>query len=143
MLVTKRIHKLLSRKKLRVFGLFFLLSFSFLLLTKLSQDYTHTVKFAIDKINIPEDIPLLGIKKGKQKFQRFFYWNICKLFYKPDFSIEEMNHINFDWFRPMNCYRHTKAEVINFCENAELLIEHINIQNSGITVVARKKEGNL
>jgi hypothetical protein len=59
-LVTKRIHKLLSRKKLRVFGLFFLLSFSILLLTKLSQDYTHTVKFAIDKINIPEEQVIIG-----------------------------------------------------------------------------------
>jgi SAM-dependent methyltransferase len=89
-------------------------------------------------IDIPMDIPFLGIKKGRQNLQRFFYWNICKLFYKSDYSLEEMNHINFDWFRPMNCHRHTKEEVINYCENAELAIEHINIQNSGITIVARK-----
>jgi SAM-dependent methyltransferase len=91
-------------------------------------------------IDVPEDIPFLGIKKGKQNLQRFFYWNICKLFYRPDYSLKDMNCINFDWFRPMNCHRHTQEEVINFCENAELFIEHINIQNSGITVVARKKE---
>jgi SAM-dependent methyltransferase len=91
-------------------------------------------------IDVPQDIPFLGIKKGKQNLQRFIYWNICKLFYRPDYSSEEMNHINFDWFRPMNCHRHTKEEVISFCEKAELLTEHINIQNSGITVVAQKRE---
>lgn len=92
------------------------------------------------QIDVPKDIPFLGIKKGTQSLQRFFYWNICKLFYRPDFVSEEMNHINFDWFRPLNCHRHTKEEVFNYCHNAELLIEHINIQNSGITVLAIKKE---
>ncbi len=89
-------------------------------------------------LDVPEDIPFLGIKNGRQNLQRFFYWNICKLFYRPDYSVEEMNHINFDWFRPMNCHRHTREEVISFCESADLSIENINIRNSGITVVARK-----
>jgi len=89
-------------------------------------------------LDVPEDIPFLGIKKGRQNLQRFFYWNICKLFYRPEYSLKEMNHINFDWFRPMNCHRHTPEEVTRFCESAELSIENINIQNSGITIVARK-----
>lgn len=89
-------------------------------------------------LDVPEDIPFLGIKKGRQNLQRFFYWNICKLFYRPEYSLEEMNHINFDWFRPMNCHRHTPEEVTRFCDSAELSIENINIQNSGITIVARK-----
>ena len=92
------------------------------------------------EIDVPEDIPFLRIKKGKQHLQRFFYWYICKLFYRPEYSLEEMNHINFDWFRPMNCHRHTKDEIVHFCESAELLIEHLNSQNSGFTVVARKQE---
>ena len=89
-------------------------------------------------LDVPEDIPFLGIKKGRQNLQRFFYWNVCKLFYRPDYSLEEMNHINFDWFRPMNCHRHTPEEVTRFCDSAGLAIENINVQNSGITVVARK-----
>ena len=63
------------------------------------------------EIDVPEDIPYLGIKKGRIYFQRFFYWNICKMYYRPEFSFEEMNHINFDWFRPLNCHRHTPEEV--------------------------------
>ncbi len=89
-------------------------------------------------IDIPDDIPFLGIKKGKQDLQRFFYWNICKLYYRPEYSIDEMNHINFDWFRPLNCHRHTKEEVAQFCENAGLKIEQMNVQDAGITVIALK-----
>jgi SAM-dependent methyltransferase len=91
------------------------------------------------EVDIPEDIPFLEIKKGKQNLQRFFYWNICKAFYHPEYSFEEMNHVNFDWFRPLNCHRHTKDEVISYCQNAGLEIEHMNTQEAGITVVSRKK----
>jgi arsenite methyltransferase len=91
------------------------------------------------EVDVPEDIAFLGIKKGKQNLQRFFYWNICKAFYHPEYSFEEMNLINFDWFRPLNCNRHTKEEVISYCQNAGLEIEHLDIQEAGFTVVSRKK----
>jgi len=90
------------------------------------------------ELEIPEDIPYLGIKKGKLDLQRFFYWNICKLYYRPEFNLEEMNHINFDWFRPLNCHRHTPEEVKGWCEMAGLNIEHINVQEAGITIVAHR-----
>jgi arsenite methyltransferase len=90
------------------------------------------------EIEVPEDIPFLGITKGKMDLQRFFYWNVCKMYYRPEYSLEEMNHINFDWFRPMNCHRHTPEEVTGFCDRASLEIEHTNVQEAGITVVARK-----
>lgn len=91
------------------------------------------------EIDVSEDIPFLGIKKGKINLQRFFYWNICKTYYRPEYSLEEMNHINFDWFRPLNCHRHTPEEIKQYCKSADLEIEHINIQEAGITVVAIKK----
>lgn len=90
-------------------------------------------------IDVPEDIPFLNIEKGKQNLQRFFYWNICKAFYHPEFSFEEMNHINFDWFRPLNCHRHSKEEILAYCQNAGLEIEHMNTQKAGFTIVSHKK----
>jgi arsenite methyltransferase len=89
-------------------------------------------------LDVPEDIPYLEIKKGKINLQRFFYWNICKMFYDPNFSLEEMNHMNFDWFRPLNCFRHTPEEIKRYCHEASLEIEHMNIQEAGITVVAKR-----
>jgi len=91
------------------------------------------------EIDVPRDIPCLGIKKGRMELQRFFYWNICKLFYRPDFALDEMHHINFDWFRPLNCHRHTKEEIISCCDASGLTIERMNVQPAGFTVVARKR----
>lgn len=89
------------------------------------------------QIEIDEDIELLGIKSGRYDLQRFFYWFFCKTFYRPDFSLDEMNHINFDWFRPRNCHRQTPDEVRRWCAEASLEIERIDVQEAGITVVAR------
>jgi hypothetical protein len=90
------------------------------------------------EVNVPEDIPYLGIKSGKMDVQRLFYWCIFKAFYKPDFTLDEMNHINFDWYRPLNCQRHTPEEIRQWCKEAGLIIERINIEEAGITCVAKK-----
>lgn len=90
-------------------------------------------------IDVKADIPYLGIKKGKLDLQRFFYWNIAKLFYDPNLSMEEMNLINFDWYRPHNCHRHTSEEVEAYCQEANLKIERMHVHEAGITIVAQKK----
>ena len=92
------------------------------------------------ELQIPEDIPYLGIKAGKMDIQRFFYWNIFKAYYRDEFSLDEINHINFDWYRPLNCQRHTEAEIRLWCREANLEIEHFDRAESGFTVVARKNE---
>ncbi len=89
-------------------------------------------------IDIPEDIPYLGVKKGSINIQRLFYWNIFKAFYDEKFSIEEMNHINFDWYRPMNCHRQTPEEVHKWCVEAGMTIEEMKVEEAGITVIATK-----
>ena len=91
------------------------------------------------ELDVPEAIPYLGIPAGRIDLQRFFYWNVCKLFYRPDFTLDEMNHINFDWFRPLNCHRQTPDEVRRWCAEAGLEIERLDVQEAGITVVARKR----
>ncbi|MCU0372732.1 MAG: class I SAM-dependent methyltransferase [Ignavibacteria bacterium] len=91
-----------------------------------------------EEIEVPEEIPYLGIKKGRYNIQRFFYWNIMKAFYRSDFSLEEMNHINFDWYRPLNCFRHTEEEIRKYCLESNLSIEFFNSQEAGFTVIARK-----
>lgn len=91
------------------------------------------------ELDVPEDIPFLGIKKGKLDIQRFFYWNICKLYYRPEFSLDEMNHINFDWFRPVNCHRHTPEEVMGWCQQIGLSVDRMKVEDAGITVIATKQ----
>ena len=91
-------------------------------------------------VDVPDDVPQLGIKKGRYDLQRLVYWHFCKLYYRPEFSEEEANHVNFDWYRPLNCHRHTPDEVRAWCERLNLAVERIDVQESGITVVAVKTE---
>ena len=91
------------------------------------------------EIDIQESIPFLGIERGKINLQRLFYYKICKAYYRPDYTIDEMNHINFDWFRPRNCYRHSPEEVSKFCAAAGLGVSRMHVEESGITVIATKK----
>lgn len=90
------------------------------------------------ELEVPEDIEFLGIKRGRLDLQRFFYWNICKLYYRDDWTLDEMNHINFDWFRPLNCHRQTPEQVRSWCDAAGLEIERFEVEEAGITVVARR-----
>ncbi len=90
------------------------------------------------KIDISEDVPLLGIKKGTIDVHRLFYWAICKAYYRPEFSFDEMNHINFDWFTPKYAHRQTPEEVNAWCREAGLSVERLHAEEAGITVVARR-----
>nr|WP_287411771.1 class I SAM-dependent methyltransferase [Pseudodesulfovibrio sp.] len=90
-------------------------------------------------IDVPEDVELLGIKKGPQNLQRLLYWNFCKMYYDPTLTMEEMNHINFDWFRPLNCIRSTPEEIRSYCQEAGLDIDRMDVQEAGITVIATRK----
>lgn len=90
-------------------------------------------------VDVPQDIPLLQIKKGQYDVQRFFYWHVCKTYFRPELTLDEMNLVNFDWFRPLNCHRHTPEEVRAWCADAGMRIERMDVQDAGITVVAVKE----
>lgn len=92
-------------------------------------------------VEIAEDIPLLELKRGSYDIQRFFYWHICKAYFRPELTLDEMNHINFDWFRPLNCHRHTPEEIKSWCAEAGMRVERMDVQEAGISVVAAKGSG--
>ena len=91
------------------------------------------------EVDVPGAIDLLHIPAGKINLQRLFYWHVCKAFYRPDLTLDEMNHINFDWYAPKNAHRHSAEEVRGWCVDHDLTIERERIEEAGITVIARKK----
>lgn len=91
-------------------------------------------------VDIPEEIGLLDIPAGRIKLQRLFYWHVFKAFYSPDLTLDEMNHINFDWYAPANAHRQTPEEVRTWCDEAGMEIEREVIEEAGITIIARKME---
>lgn len=90
------------------------------------------------EIDVPEAIDLLDIPAGKIDLQRFFYWHIFKAFHHAKWSEDELNHINLDWYAPVNAHRQTPEQVRAWCAEAGLSVEREHVQESGITVVARK-----
>jgi SAM-dependent methyltransferase len=90
------------------------------------------------EIDVPENIELLDIPAGRINLQRFFYWHVLKAFYRLEMSIEEMNHINFDWYAPKNAHRQSVDEVRAWCVALGLAIEHEKVEEAGITMIARK-----
>lgn len=92
------------------------------------------------EVTIDEDIEVLGIASGSYNLQRLFYYAFCKAYYRPDYSVEEMNHVNFDWYRPLNCHRHSGDEIVAFCSTAGLRILRFHEEPSGLTVIAERVE---
>ena len=80
----------------------------------------------------------MDIDAGEIDIQRLFYWHVFKCFYRSDFTLDEMNHINFDWYAPKNAFRQTPEQVSDWCLEAGLNIERKEVEEAGITIVARK-----
>jgi arsenite methyltransferase len=91
------------------------------------------------EIEVPEDIDLLNIPAEKIDIQRLFYWHIFKAYYRPDMTLDELNHVNFDWYTPRNAHRQTPEQVRAWCSEIGLEIEHERIEPAGITIIARKE----
>ena len=90
-------------------------------------------------IKIDEPVELLGIPAGEMNIQRLFFYYIFKCFYKENWSLEQMNLTNFDWYSPQNCSRHTTEEVRSWLSDNHFEIEREYIDDSGLSYVARKK----
>jgi arsenite methyltransferase len=90
------------------------------------------------EIDIPQPIDVLGIPAGRINVQRLFYWHVAKVFYRADLSFDEMNHINFDWYAPMNAARQSPEEVRAWCAESGLTVEREVVEDAGITIIARK-----
>jgi len=91
------------------------------------------------QIDIPEDIDLLGFKKGRYDLQRFVYYNMFKCFHNEVFTFDENVLINFDWYHPIDAHRHTEDEVRAWFVEAGLTGIRIYNPESGISGIGRRK----
>ncbi len=69
------------------------------------------------EIDVP-DIPLLGIKGGKQDVQRFIYWNFLKCFWNEEMGAAASTMTNFDWYAPSTAFRYRAEDFLAMVEGA-------------------------
>jgi SAM-dependent methyltransferase/uncharacterized protein YbaR (Trm112 family) len=90
-------------------------------------------------VRLERGVPLLGIAPGEHDVQRLIYWSFLKCFWNDDFS-ENLNVlVNFDWYHPPYASRHTEDELRGWCDDCSLSIWHMDVSDSGLSVLARRE----
>jgi len=104
-IIKSKISKLYKSKKVNVFMLFVLLALLFSLLTKLSKDYTKTISFNIEMLNIPDEQVILKdslhtinvtISTYGFNFLKYYFVN-PKL--QVDFNKLKKNSVEYLWIK--------------------------------------------
>jgi len=90
-------------------------------------------------VEVPEDIELLGFKKGTHDLQRFVYYSMFKCFYNEAFRFDENVLVNFDWYRPIDAHRHTEEEVKQWFIEARLSEIQLFNPESGISARGKRR----
>jgi len=96
-------------------------------------DFGKKLSTANAEIEI-DDIPEIGIVKGRYAIQRLIYYFFMKCYWNPNLSDEENAVINHDWYHPQNCSRHTMEEVLNWFHEERLSVVWSFEDLSGIVV---------
>ena len=85
------------------------------------------------KVTVP-NVNVLGIEAGEYDIQRLFYHFFVKCFWAPSLKEDENVAINYDWYHPQLCTRHTLPEVESWFDEAKLGIVHRCVDHYGITI---------
>ena len=79
-------------------------------------------------------VDVIGLEAGEYDVQRLVYNVLLKCFWNPELSFEDNVAINYDWYHPQLCSRHTLPEVEAWFERAGLRVLHRCVDPYGITV---------
>ena len=84
------------------------------------------------RVTVP-DIEILGIEAGEYDVQRLIYFFFLKCFWNPALGFPASAAINYDWYHPQLCTRHTVPEVESWFADAGLTVIHRHVDPYGIT----------
>ena len=107
---------------------------------KFSEQLTELGK-TLTELNLKftaPDIPALGIKGGEYDVQRFIYWNFLKCFYREDWTKQENDSCNFDWYSPSNAERYSPEEYKEWANKLGLKLEFFRSEEAAHTSIVSK-----
>ena len=91
-------------------------------------------------VQIEDDIPALGIRKGTYDVQRLIYDHVVKCFWNEAYDFQTNMMINFDWYRPLHAFRYGEGDIRVWCQSAGVDIQHMDVSASGISTIIHKPE---
>jgi hypothetical protein len=86
-----------------------------------------------EAVEIP-GVDCLGIEPGAWTAQRLIYNFMFKNFWSDELTWDENYAINYDWYHPSLCSRHTLEEVRGWFHLNNLEIIHETVDPYGITI---------
>jgi SAM-dependent methyltransferase len=89
------------------------------------------------KVTVP-DVDILEIKAGEYDVQRLLYHFFLKCFWNDEMNFDDNVAINYDWYHPQLCTRHTQPEIQGWFKDAGLTITHEHVDFYGITMHGKK-----
>lgn len=92
---------------------------------------------ALSELNVKFEVPaveVLDIDAGEYDIQRFIYHFFMKCFWNPELSEQENIVINYDWYHPQLCSRHTPEEIRDWFRETGLKVIHECVDRYGITM---------
>ncbi|OGD57145.1 hypothetical protein A2V71_01790 [Candidatus Berkelbacteria bacterium RBG_13_40_8] len=103
-------------------------------LTELAQELAESNA----RVTVPHRLEQLDIDAGEYSLYDLLLWKIIKLHWDPDVTFEKNWSTNFGWFAPINAFRYTGDEVIDWFNVLGLEILHSDINQGGISIRAKK-----
>jgi SAM-dependent methyltransferase len=88
-------------------------------------------------ITVP-DVDVLEIKAGEYDLQRFIYHHFMKCFWNEQLAQNSNVVINYDWYHPQLCSRHTVEEIREWFERNNMDVVQECVDHYGITMRAKK-----
>ena len=88
-------------------------------------------------VKVP-DIEVLGIEAGEYDVQRLVYHCFMKCFWNDELDAEANAAINYDWYHPQLCSRHTIEECREWFSRAALEVTWEHVDHYGITMRGRR-----
>jgi SAM-dependent methyltransferase len=90
-------------------------------------------------VRVPAIEPL-EIEAGEYDVQRLVYHFFIKCFWNDELDAEGNAAINYDWYHPQICSRHTLEEVQGWFAGIGLDVLHEHVDGYGITVRGRRRD---
>jgi SAM-dependent methyltransferase len=96
---------------------------------------------ALSELNATVQVPAIApleIEAGEYDVQRLVYHFFMKCFWSDELDAEGNAALNYDWYHPDLCSRHTADDVRQWFADAGLELVHENVDHYGITMRGRR-----